>query len=181
MGEFQYVNAACAIKIVKTLTDYKISENNIIEGLKNAKWRARFQRLENKKFSKKLNEDDEIYLDGSHNVAGAKVLAETIKDNKNNKKVFLILGMLKNKDFEGFLAEVKNVINEVFFINIEGENCFLPEEMKNKSQQFSLESHASENFLSAIDELTKCQDKKFIVISGSLYLAGKVLEFIEKE
>ena len=58
---------------------------------------------------KKLCEKNRLFIDGSHNPLGAKVLNEFIETL--NTKVHLILGMMKNKDHVEYIRHFKNIIS----------------------------------------------------------------------
>ena len=44
-----------------------------------------------------------VVIDGAHNLAGAKALAENLKQYLPNKQRVLLLGILKDKDVEGII------------------------------------------------------------------------------
>ena len=69
-----------------------------------------------------------VYLDGAHNVAGAKQLANFLKIE--NKKTWLIFGMLNNKDLLSYLKIIKPITLGVIAIKIKGEkNSFTPQQI----------------------------------------------------
>lgn len=105
LGKHQLVNAAIAICAVEELNKkhFDISENALKVGLKNTIWKARLQVVKNAKeeFNITIPQDKVLVFDGSHNPQGATTLANAIKDLFKNKRVHLVLGILKDKDVKG--------------------------------------------------------------------------------
>ena len=72
MGAYQLINACTAIETLEVLRNkgYNISDENIIEGMKNAKWPGRMEII---------NESPLIVIDGAHNPGAAVKLKESIE------------------------------------------------------------------------------------------------------
>ena len=166
-GDHQIENAAtaiCAIMQIKKL-GYKISNKAINEGIYNTVWPGRLE----KGFLKNIP----VYLDGAHNVAGAEKIADFFKNNLINR--WLILGMLKNKDLYNYLIILKKIIVGVIAIKIPGEkNSFLSNEIAIACKKINIKCIEKKS----ISETNKCLLNELrpqeIIISGSLYLVGKV-------
>lgn len=105
LGEHQLVNASIAIKAVEVLEKkhIQIGEKALKEGLESTVWHARFEVVKNAKerFNIEIPQDKVLVFDGAHNPHGATTLAKGIKDYFGNKRVHIVLGMLKDKDVEG--------------------------------------------------------------------------------
>ncbi len=76
-GDFQYENAALAIAAIRHFK-LPISENEIAIGLKNTKWAGRLMAIREGELYDILPKSHELWLDGGHNIAGAKVLAQAL-------------------------------------------------------------------------------------------------------
>lgn len=100
IGTYQLYNGAAAIKAAEVLNglDFHISEQNIYNGIKKAKWPGRFEIME------KYNR--QIVVDGAHNPAGAKMLADSLDIYFKQKHIVLIAGIFKDKDYQGILKEL---------------------------------------------------------------------------
>ena len=57
-----------------------------------------------------------VFIDGAHNPAAAKVLAETIRLEFPGEKVDFVIGMLKGKDIEKTLDELIPVASSFTFL-----------------------------------------------------------------
>ena len=180
-GSFQLNNAAQATICALSLGAYKINNESIIEGLSKADWPGRMQKLNNGLLAKKMNMLCDIWLDSGHNPGAGEALFETINElNKENyKKTFVILGMMKKKDLFNFLKPLSTLIEELIAIPIPGEKLsYKPIEIIQESNKLNINSKTSTDLLKAIEYYRK--NKKLIgnriLICGSIYLAGKILE-----
>lgn len=71
IGEHQIINSANAIATLKKIDKFNISNQNIIDGITNAKWPARMQKITSGFVKEKLKPTQEFWLDGAHNDAAA--------------------------------------------------------------------------------------------------------------
>ena len=118
-------------------------------------------------------ENNNLLIDGSHNTLVAKVLADYL-DTLNCKK-HMILGMMLNKDHNQYLSYFKNKINSLTTIDIPNqENAIERNKLKNKLKLEGLEINSKPSIREAISSIP-LKDNDIILITGSLYLAGEVL------
>ncbi len=163
-GEHQITNAKTAVATIPHLKGFTITNKHIIEGLKNAHWPARLQKL--------TLYNKEVWLDGGHNAEGGKVLSSWAK---NQPPLTLIVGMLKNKDLRAFLTPLKPYISELIAIPIpETPDCFTPEEIQKIAIEMNIPAANAENAKEALSRATN-NEQRATLIAGSLYLAGSVL------
>lgn len=185
-GAHQLENAATAIAAIKSQKQFSISENQIIEGLKKTFWPARLQKINSGKFFNLLPKNYELYLDGSHNLAGANTVADFLKSKKDCQKI-MIFSMLKDKDCHGFLDIVKNEIDELIAIEIANEPKSRKSDEINKiAAELQISSRISKDIFSAIklasggenrnEDEDDSKKQTLIIVCGSLYLAGNFLE-----
>ncbi len=110
LGKHQIVNASIALCTVSALRNkgWNLPIDCVKNGLKNAKWRARFEIIQNaeKDFNIVIPQGKTLVFDGSHNPHGAKTLADSIGQYFKNRRVHLVFGMLKDKDVEGVAKTV---------------------------------------------------------------------------
>ena len=166
-GDHQIENLSTAISAILYLKKigYKISYKKVNEGITKTKWPAR---LEKGKLGKST-----VYIDGAHNIDGATVLKKFFK--KNNIKVWLIIGMLNNKNIYEFLKIIKPVLNGIVAIPIPKEkNFFTTEEIENYCDKLKIKCIKKKNISDANKFLSLKIKPKNILVSGSLYLVGRV-------
>ena len=169
MGQFQIDNSATAVAAARNL-NLNITDENIKSGITKIKSIARLQEIKSGKL-KNLCKNNQLFVDGSHNPLGAKVLNDYLQTLKCKKHI--ILGMMANKDHEEYISYFKN-ISSLTTIDIPNQpNSIKGEDLKNKLNKFP-----NLNYEKSIeDALKKISTNKddFILITGSLYLAGEVL------
>jgi dihydrofolate synthase / folylpolyglutamate synthase len=181
-GKHQIDNAKTAIAAILAQKQFKISAQNIENGLQKAVWKARLQKIVDGKFAKILPNNFQLILDGGHNKSGAKTISDWIK-NKNKTKNYLICAMLKDKDSQGFLKQLAKQTELLIGLEITGENSSKKAaEIANIAQSLNIKSQPALSFTNAIEEIKKYHSKNYhnhsarIIICGSLYLAGKFLQ-----
>ena len=169
MGQFQIDNSATAVAAARNL-NLKITDENIKSGITKIKSIARLQEIKSGKL-KNLCKNNQLFVDGSHNPLGAKVLNDYLQTLKCKKHI--ILGMMANKDHEEYMSYFKN-ISSLTTIDIPNQ----PNSIKGKDLKNKLDKFPNLNYEKSIeDALKKISTNKddIILITGSLYLAGEVL------
>jgi dihydrofolate synthase/folylpolyglutamate synthase len=170
-GEFQLSNISTAIATIRNIEEINISDQNIKNGIKKIKNIARFQEIKNGRL-KDLVKKNKIYIDGSHNPLGASVLSKHLNSLECNKHI--ILGMMSNKNHIEYINYFKDKISSLTTIDIPNQsNAINGEDLMKK-----LKNLKNINYKKSIKEAIKSIDLKdndIIIITGSLYLAGEVL------
>jgi len=169
-GEFQLENISTAIATIRQLTDYKVTDEHIRNGITKIESIARLQELKSGKL-KDLAKNNPLFVDGSHNPLGAKVLNQYLQSL--NCKKHIILGMMANKDHNEYMSYFKNV-KSLTIIDIPNQpNAIKGNELKEKIKNFKNIKYQNsiEDAIKSID----LQENDIILITGSLYLAGEVL------
>ena len=169
-GQFQLENVSTAIATLRILKDLKIKDDHIKKGILKINCIARLQEIKSGKL-KELVKDHKLYVDGSHNPLGAKVLNEYLESLDCNKHI--ILGMMANKDHNEYMSFFKD-ISTLTTIDIPNQpNSIKGVELKDKLNGFS-----NINYKESIEDAIKSipvKENDIILITGSLYLAGEVL------
>ncbi len=169
-GQFQLENVSTAIASLRILKDLKIKDDHIKKGILKINCIARLQEIKSGRL-KELVKDHKLYVDGSHNPLGAKVLNEYLESLDCNKHI--ILGMMANKDHNEYMSFFKD-ISTLTTIDIPNQpNSIKGEELKDKLNGFS-----NINYKKSIEDAIKSipvKENDIILITGSLYLAGEVL------
>ena len=165
-GDHQMENASTAITaaIVLKKNNYNIKINSLGKSISNTKWPGRIEKI---KYKNKI-----IIFDGSHNLSGAEKLNQYLKNN--NIKPNVIFGMLNNKKAFEFLSIIKKNIDILYPIQIPDEkNAYTQKEIYKVSKKIKLKTVIVSN-LSAINRLLINSSNKYILVTGSLYLIGKI-------
>ena len=165
-GVHQIENASTALttSIILKKNNYNIKLNSLGKAIYNTKWPGRIEKI---KFKNKY-----FIFDGSHNLLGAVKLNEYLKEN--NIKPNVIFGMLNNKKASEFLLILKKNIDTLYPIKIPNEkNAYTQKEIYNISKKIKLNTIIQKN-LRNINQLLMKLPNKYILITGSLYLIGKI-------
>jgi len=166
-GEHQIENAATAVMAILKLKEMgiRISKKSINKGLIKTVWPGRLEKGNLKNIP--------VYLDGAHNVAGSKQLVKFFKNNSVNR--WLVIGMLNNKNLKNFLLIIKKIISGVIAIKIPGEkNSFSTNQIYKICKDLNIRCVKQKNIKVANSFLLNDIKPKEIIISGSLYLVGKI-------
>ncbi len=169
LGQFQLENISTAIATLRIL-DFSIKDEHIKNGITKIKSIGRLQEIKTGKL-KRLAKNNRLIVDGSHNEDGARVLNEYLQTLHCNKHV--ILGMMANKDHEKYISYFKN-ISSFTTIDIPGQpGSISGKDLKKKFNNIPNVKY-KENIEQAILSIPLEEDD-LLIITGSLYLAGKVL------
>ena len=181
MGRHQWVNAGTAIAAVKAAGFSKFEDDIFEKGMQKVQWPARLQALKTGKLRQFIPQHAELWLDGGHNADGGRVLAAAMADLEEKKAAPLVLicGMLNTKDSLSFFKPFLGLARQVITVPVPGNNAARsPEDVAAIAVESGLSALSADSVSSALKALTK-QDWHIpprILICGSLYLAGAVLE-----
>ena len=169
-GQFQLENISTAIATLRSINHLKVSEKHIKDGITKIKSIARLQEIDSGNL-KELVKNNKLLVDGSHNPLGAKVLNEYLESLNCN--IHIILGMMSNKDHNDYMSYFKN-ISSLTTIDIPNQ----PNSIKGKALKSKLNSFENVQYKESIIDAIKSipiKENDIILITGSLYLAGEVL------
>jgi len=180
-GPHQPANLALAIAILRAQSDLAIPDEAYAAAACNARWPARMQLLSPGPLTAILPEDVAVWLDGGHNPAAAAAVAETLRRVAPEGARHLVLGMLANKDPEGLLAPLAPLIDSLTAVPVPGHEHHAPEELARIAQRLGVRSTmTAEDIPDALGWVRRRIDPRgeapAVLILGSLYLAGTVLE-----
>ncbi len=161
-------NVGLAIKIALDLgVNIKIIKRTISK----IRFEGRVQFIKGK-LTKNLKKT-RIIVDGCHSDESTKNLARYLRRFK--LPIYAIWGSLKNKNPDKLIKNFKKVFKEVVTIKIPNEpNAMNSFELSKIAIKNNINSVQSKNFKDAFKKIAK-NEKKIIVIFGSLYLVGYAL------
>ena len=189
LGEHQLINAGSAITALLCQNKITVSENAIRTGITKAFWKARLQNLTNTKFNEYIDNNTLLYIDGCHNEGAATVIANWLdsENKKDERQNILILSMLERKDTKAFVHNIAHSIDRVIIMDNnhhydEEEKYRTIDEFKEDFAEAGFDMSKIDSTSDILDSLKKTQNytgKKRVLICGSLYFSGDVLELIE--
>jgi dihydrofolate synthase/folylpolyglutamate synthase len=173
VGRHQYGNAALALAVLEllNLAGMEVPESAIREGLGQTRWPGRLELVD---------QDPRVLLDGAHNPAAARILAETLKQIRSNGRLILVLGIMADKDVDTILARLLPLAQTVVFTRPQYFRAADVEDLAARARNYKLEIIKIPQVAAAVrraQELAGPQDR--IVVSGSLYTVGEAKEYFE--
>ena len=136
---------------------------------------GRMEKISDGKLGSTIASTNELYLDGSHNEDAASNLNETI-NQLTNKKLCIILGMINTKDPISYLSKFDK-IDALTVITIPNEESAIDSnELYAGLKKYYENINRADSIQEALANLNNNYQDARILICGSLYLAGKVLE-----
>ena len=136
---------------------------------------GRMEKISDGKLGSTIASTNELYLDGSHNEDAASNLNETI-NQLTNKKLCIILGMINTKDPISYLSKFDK-IDALTVITIPNEESAIDSnELYAGLKKYYKNINIADSIQEALANLNNNYQDARILICGSLYLAGKVLE-----
>jgi dihydrofolate synthase/folylpolyglutamate synthase len=170
-GAHQIQNAGAALAALRYLG---ADEAACDAAMRDVSWPARMQRLKEGPLVEAAA-GAELWLDGGHNAAAGKALADVISQLPV-RSTHLVCGMLNTKDISGYLTPLAQVADSLTAVSIPDEPNTLPaEETARAAQNAGFEAYESANVLDAINAIIERSPGGRVLICGSLYLAGAVL------
>ena len=177
LGKHQLLNAACAIGTIELLRPKaRITKEQIKKGLAKTTWPGR---LEIVKLRTQNSELRTIVLDGAHNVAGARALKEAIRDCFDYKRLILLLGILRDKDIKGIVAQLAPLASRIIITRPQTHRAAEPKEITKIAKKYSGSIVIKEKVSQAIRHAFFCAESKdVILVTGSLYTVGEAIKVL---
>ena len=177
-GRHQFDNAGTAIAALRA-AGVRVPIKAVEQGLMRAEWPARLQRLATGPLAALAPAGAEIWLDGGHNADGGRAIAAALGDleERVSRPLVLVVGMLANKDRDGFLRNFTGLVRRVFGVRINRENGAPAGDIAAAAQSAGMPADAAESIEDALAAIARLgfDPSPRILITGSLYLAGEVL------
>ena len=172
---FQKKNLGLALAAASKLTNIDI-KSFVSKNLHNKTYfPGRMEKISDGKLGSTIASTNELYLDGSHNEDAASNLNETI-NQLTNKKLCIILGMINTKDPISYLSKFDK-IDALTVITIPNEESAIDSnELYAGLKKYYKNVNRADSIQEALAYLNNNYQDARILICGSLYLAGKVLE-----
>jgi len=177
-GAHQISNVSCAIAAIRNLENYKVKNTCIKRGITKIKSIARLQMIGEGKL-KKLASTNILIVDGTHNPLGASVTKRYLDTFNKDKKIYMILGMMNNKQHKEYLAYFKDPrIDTIVTVDIPNQkNCIKKEALKKIIESVGIKAKTSNSIKDAIQYISSKNKNSTILIIGSIFLIGEVLNF----
>ncbi len=175
LGLYQPENAASVVAATRLLRrrGLEISERALREGLAATRWPARFERL---------STQPTVIYDGSHNPQGIDAAIRSIKGIFPGRKVNLLTGVLRDKDYNYIAGVLAQVAADVWCVTPDNDRALPAEEYAQVLRGFGVHAVACdtlESGVAAAYEASLDSDTPLIAL-GSLYMYGDFCAALDK-
>lgn len=175
LGEHQIRNALAAILCIRA-SGITVSKDSLYEGLRKAVNPGRFEILGRK---------PDFVIDGAHNDNGIKASIKTFRQlfgNVNNKRIIILFGCFKDKDFRGMINEVADEFRGCSFIATEpeGDRALDSDIISRILEEKGCECISIHDSLDAYHEAAD-RFADVIYVLGSIYLISEIRNYKRKE
>jgi dihydrofolate synthase/folylpolyglutamate synthase len=167
LGAHQTLNCATAAAALEAC-GLSVAPKQVQEGLARTSWPGRFQ---------KVSDNPIVVLDGAHNAAAAERLAATLREHCSGKKLTLILGVLRDKNYDQMCQILAPLAERILCVPVNSERTCEPDQLArwckaaNPTAHVSVSGNVSEAYAEALR-----LNPSVIAITGSLFLVGEALD-----
>lgn len=178
-GAHQAQNLALAIAMLRHQTALTIPDSAHGAAAEWARWPARMQALEAGPIRDILPAGSALWLDGGHNADAAIAIRDVLRSKADGRPVHLVMGMLANKDARAFLRALALAVRSLHAVPVPGHAHHAPDALMQIAADFALFGQGEADVPSALRAIAKRADPAnppVVLITGTLYLAGAVLE-----
>ena len=167
VGSYQPANVLLAVAAARTLgTD----EAAVRAGLSRVHWPGRFD---------VLGDDPWLVLDGAHNPGGARALARSLNDHFAGMPVTFVVGLLRDKDQRGILAELMPLADRVVVTRPSSPRGADPETLAGMVSSMGVRVEIAASAAEALALAARPPRPPVICVAGSLVLIGDVLRLYQ--
>ena len=175
LGEHQILNLNVALNTIEVLCEQeqiKFDKKIVEKSLEDVKWIGRLEVIGKK---------PTIVIDGAHNIDGIKALRKNIEKYFKYNKIYLLLGILADKQVKEMIEEIAPVAEKIYALTPHSERAELSEDLKNEILKYNSNTVAFESYEEAISKaLKEAKEEDLILISGSLYMIGDMRKIITR-
>lgn len=171
LGEMQLNNSALAITTIQTLRQlgWKISDQAIVSGMANTRWRGRIQWL--------TWQDQKLLIDGAHNPAAAIALRQYV--DTLNTPISWVMGMLSTKSHLEIFQALLRPGDRLYLVPVPDHSSADPAELATIARSVCDDLESIDTFMDLTTGLTAAIATMAThqpVLCGSLYLLGYFLK-----
>ena len=173
LGDHQLHNASVVLSIADTLIGegWKISEQNIYDGIRDVRWPGRFDIVCRKPL---------FIIDGGHNPQCIEALVKNIRDYLAGKKVIALTGVLADKDYADMYKPVMPLVDRFVCITPPNPRKLEAEQLARYLQQAGAQAQASESILDGVKKAMELAGEDGVVLCfGSLYSIGGIRDALK--
>jgi dihydrofolate synthase/folylpolyglutamate synthase len=167
LGRFQAANVAVALAVLEAIGErwgVAIGEEAVRDGLAGVRWPGRMEVLDGRRLGA-----GRMLLDGAHNPAGARALAESLRA-LGVQQPNIVFGAMRGKDVGGALRALAPLEPRFVFTAVDDPGAHDPDDLAAIWRQIGGVSRVERDPEAAV----RIADGDPVVVAGSLYLVGAI-------
>ena len=175
LGSYQPTNAALALEALMQMRKrgWNLPDEILAAGIANTSWPGRFEVVEAAVGS------PTVVVDGGHNPQGAEVLAESLRDVFDGKRIVFLMSVLADKDYPAMIDQVMPLAAAFVCSTPPNPRALaandLVSEIKSRASDPDLPVEAAASFSEAMKKAREIAGPEGIVCAfGSLYSISEI-------
>lgn len=168
-GAFQVANIATAVAVCDALraTGFAVDAGSVARGCATVRWPGRMDWIDG---------DPPLLIDGAHNPAGMAAMVASARELIGGRRCVAIFAAMRNKDVESMAAGLSELTREIVVTAPAVERATPPADL---AGLFDPRAEVAADVKTALDRARRLAGRDgVVVVCGSLYLAGEVLELL---
>ncbi len=174
LGMYQPRNASLVVRAAELLRERgcSISEEALRKGLAAARWQGRFEII---------SRDPLMIFDGAHNPQGIGSAVESIKQYFGEEKVYLLTGVLRDKDYTAIAKDLATVASRAFTLTPDSPRALSSEEYAETLRAAGIAAESFSTLRGALDAAREAakRDGVPLICLGSLYVYASLITEVE--
>ncbi len=170
-GAHQQDNAALAIAMIRAQDALNVPDSALRSAMGWVQWPARLQRIASGPLFDRLAAGSELLVDGGHNPAAGKALAQHLAAARPAMPAHAVIGMLSTKDHIGFLRAFPRG-TRMTMVPVPGHGAVPPEALAAAAATAGMAADTAPDLAAALGTVA---GPARVLVGGSLHLAGEFL------
>ncbi len=173
LGSHQLHNAAVVLAVADTLIEegWKISEDNIRDGLRDTSWPGRFDIA---------NRDPLFIIDGGHNPQCFEALVQNIRDYLSGRTIIALTGVLADKDYADMYRPVLPYVKQFVCITPPNPRKLDSEKLAGYLHNVGAKTTACQTIPEGVETAIRLAGREGVVLCfGSLYSIGEIRDALQ--
>jgi dihydrofolate synthase/folylpolyglutamate synthase len=171
-GRYQSQNAALALAAAELLdsSGTTVDSAALSDGITNAHWPGRMELIPG---------NPPLLLDGAHNPAGARALAEALADYPC-KRILMVTGVCYDKDIDQMYAPLIPLVERIYTVTPSVDRAMNGEDLSRLFSGMGVDTTPAVN---VVEGIQKARIESFhgdmILVCGSLFIVGETKAWLE--
>ena len=168
LGDHQLHNAAVVLAIADTLIEegWKITEQNIYDGIRDVRWPGRFDIV---------SQNPLFIIDGGHNPQCIEALVKNIQDYLTGRRVIALTGVLADKDYADMYRPVMPLVEQFVCITPPNPRKLESAQLAQYLRKTGAAATACETVIAGVEKAIELAGADGVVLCfGSLYSIGAI-------